>query len=188
MSSARPLPRALLDANVLYSQFVRDVLLHLAAERLFTPLWTDRIQREWTEALLTSRPELRDRLRRTVEMMARTFPYAHVAAYAAHEEALAEVDAKDRHVAAAAVRAGASHLVTFNLRDFPPRALEPFGVRPVHPDEFVCTILTPDPDYVRAVLDQHRTGLQRPPYTPAEYRAAFIRAGLVESAKYLPEE
>jgi hypothetical protein len=40
-------------------------------------------------------------------------------------------------VLAAAVRANVEVLVTFNLRDFPAPALEPFDIIAVHPDEFL---------------------------------------------------
>jgi hypothetical protein len=35
------------------------------------------------------------------------------------------------------------------------------------------------------VLERHRAALARPPYSPAEYRAAFIAAGLKRSAERL---
>jgi len=46
-------------------------------------------------------------------------------------------DPKDRHVLAAAVRANAEVIVTFNLRDFPEPALKPYDILTVHPDDFL---------------------------------------------------
>ena len=54
--------------------------------------------------------------------------------------ALAENDAKDRHVLAAAIRAQAEVIVTFNPRHFPTAALEPWGIVAVHPADYLITL------------------------------------------------
>jgi hypothetical protein len=56
----RPIPdrvSALLDANVLYPFLVRDVLLSLADAGLYRPLWTDKINDEWSSHLIEQSPE-----------------------------------------------------------------------------------------------------------------------------------
>lgn len=54
-------------------------------------------------------------------------------------------DADDRHVLAAAICGHADAIVTFNLADFPPAALAPFGVEALHPDDFLLNQLDLDP-------------------------------------------
>ena len=44
---------------------------------------------------------------------------------------------KARHVLAAAVRANAEVIVTFNLADFPEQALKAYDIAAIHPDEFL---------------------------------------------------
>ena len=61
-------------------------------------------------------------------------------------------DPDDRHVLAAALRAGAEEIVTFNLRDFPPAILGPLGVAAWHPDEFVCALLVRSPEGVAGAV------------------------------------
>jgi hypothetical protein len=39
---------AILDANVLYPQLIRDTLLSLAVERLYHARWSATIHAEWT--------------------------------------------------------------------------------------------------------------------------------------------
>ena len=46
-------------------------------------------------------------------------------------------DPKDRHVLAAAIRANAEVLVTFNTTDFPGHSTEQYDIEVVHPDEFL---------------------------------------------------
>lgn len=46
-------------------------------------------------------------------------------------------DANDRHVLAAAIKAGAQVIVTRNLKDFSAGVLQPWGVDAKSPDDFV---------------------------------------------------
>lgn len=177
---------AVLDANVLYSAFLRDVLLRLAAADLFRPYWSERIHEEWTRNLLAHRPDLSpSRIARTRASMDAYFPSALVASHEAFEEVFKGVAPEDRHVAAAARTAGAEYIVTQNVRDFPSDALRPHGINAVSTDEFVRTLIKQDITSTRAALEAHRLGLRHPPLDPEEYRAAFILNGLSRSAALL---
>jgi hypothetical protein len=46
-------------------------------------------------------------------------------------------DAKDAHVLADAIKAGAQVIVTFDKRDFSREALEEFDIEAQHPDDFI---------------------------------------------------
>lgn len=180
---------AVLDANVLYSAFGRDVLLRLAAAGLYRPLWTARIEAEWTGALLASRPDLTPaQLARTCAAMARAFPDAEVTGYEGLGADLRLPDPDDRHVLAAAVATEAGEVVTWNLSDFPKAVLRPLGVEAVSPDAFVSSMLEANPDRVAAALRAHRTELHSPPLTAAEYLGHMERAGLVTAANALRPE
>lgn len=58
-----------LDACVLYPAPLRDVLLSLVSAGMFGARWTVRIQEEWQRNLLQNRPELKESIPRTVELM-----------------------------------------------------------------------------------------------------------------------
>ena len=170
---------AVLDANVLYGAFSRDVLLRLAAAGLYRPRWTARIEAEWVAALLAARPDLApERLARTCAAMARAFPDAEVTGVEEIEADLVLPDPDDRHVLAAAVESEASEIVTWNLRDFPKAALRPLGIEAVSPDTFVGSMAEADPGRVAEVLRQHRAGLRQPPLTAVKYLRHLERAGL----------
>ncbi len=139
-------PVAVYDANVLFSSGLRDLLLEFADQDIVVAHWTDEIHDEWTRNLLAARPDLNARsVARTRRVMDDTFPLARVTGYEHLIPTLALPDPDDRHVLAAAVHAGATRIVTFNLRDFPPAVLAAHGVAAVHPDAFVAQLLAASP-------------------------------------------
>lgn len=126
---------ALLDTNVLYGALLNDYLLWLADRGLFRPLWSDDILNELDRNLLKNgeQPEL---VAKRINAMRSYFPDALVTGYGSLIEAMT-CHPKDRHVLAAAVRANAEVLVTFNLKDFPPECVSAYEVEILHPDEFL---------------------------------------------------
>jgi hypothetical protein len=180
-----------LDANVLYPAFLRDVLLRLAFEGLFQPCWSDRVQEEWMRSLLARRPDLtRERLMHTRRQMERAFPGASVGEATSsddmkHADVPSLPDPDDDHVLLSALEAGASHIATFNLRDFPTDVLGPLGVQAVHPDDLLRSFLQEHTQRTLGVIRSHRALLQRPPLSPQGYVRLFINAGLTESASIL---
>ena len=70
---------AVLDANVLFPQYLCDLMLSLAETELFQPRWSDFIHDEWMRNLFKTFPELEiSRIKRRREMMDRAFPDASV--------------------------------------------------------------------------------------------------------------
>lgn len=51
---------------------------------------------------------------------------------------------------AAAIHARASVILTFNLRDFPDEALSPWGVRALHPLDYLITLYEMDAKQIMA--------------------------------------
>ncbi|MDQ2641737.1 MAG: PIN domain-containing protein [Pseudomonadota bacterium] len=115
---------AVLDANVLNSYPLTCVLLELAEARLCRPIWSTDIHNEWITAVLEKRPEIpRAALERRRDAMDEALPDACVGGYNRLIPALELPDPDDRHVFAAAIRAKAQVIVTFNERDFPAQVL-----------------------------------------------------------------
>jgi hypothetical protein len=90
-------------------------------------------------------------------------------------------DPGDRHVLAAAIRAGAGVIVTYNLRHFPPDKLEPFGIEAQHPDDFIVHLLDLSTPAVCRAFRHDRERLKRPPMTVSEWLAPLERAQLPQS-------
>ena len=71
-------------------------------------------------------------------------------------------------MSALAVHVEAAVIVTSNLRDFPTRDCEPYGVEALSPDEFLAGIADADPSAVRDALAAVSARRQRPPITTGE--------------------
>jgi hypothetical protein len=96
-------------------------------------------------------------------------------------------DEKDRHVLAAAIRSGASVIVTCNLADFPRESLREFGVEAQHPDEFILNLLDLAPGLVIEAAENHRQSLKNPPKTVEEYLTMLESQGLTQTTSVLRE-
>lgn len=177
---------AFLDANVLYGARLRSLVLFLAQTKLFRARWSDRVHDEWIGNLLQNRPDLKPAdLARTRQMMDESVLDALVTGYAPLVDAMVLPDPDDRHVLAAAVVCKASCIVTFNIADFPPDRLAPYGLHAVHPDDFLLDIESIDPsafaDAVREDLNHYRA----PPLDLPEYVVALRKAGVPRIAEQI---
>ena len=176
---------AVLDANVLYPFLVRDVLLSFADAGLYRPLWTDRINEEWSSNLIEKFPEKEAQIKAAIRVMNGAFPEALVRQHEGLIEALQLPDIDDRHVLAAAIRGGAKVIVTENLKDFPSMILDQYGLYALTADEFVLNALESRPaDAVRA-LERMRLRYANPPYDPEQLLQAMLRCGLARTVAFL---
>jgi predicted nucleic acid-binding protein len=179
---------AVLDANVLYSLPLTSVLLELAEARLYRPIWSEDIHAEWIRAVRRTRPDIApEKLARRRAAMDEALPDACVAGYGRLVGALELPDPGDRHVLAAAIRARAQVIVTFNEKHFPAEVLAEFDLRTQHPDTFLRHLIDLAPSVVRARLVNAAGVLRRPPMTMEEYIAMIERQSLPESAAALRE-
>lgn len=145
---------ALLDTCVLYPRYLRDVLLNMAEDELYAPLWSAEILTELRRNLACKDdPANVDGM---IGAVRHAFPDAEVIDFE-HLTPTMTNHPKDRHVLAAAVYAEADLLVTANLKDFP-RSLR--GLRVVSPDAFLLSF---DPDAVITTLRRTVKDYRRPP-------------------------
>jgi predicted nucleic acid-binding protein len=143
---------ALLDANVLWSAAVRDTILRAVRADSFRPAWTQRILEEVGRSLLRERPHLTPaQIDYVIDTLTRQFPEALVDGYDDLIPAMRN-HAGDRHVLAAAVRAGASVIVTSNLAHFDEASRKPYDIDLQTPDEFLCHLWHLSPETVARVL------------------------------------
>jgi hypothetical protein len=179
---------AVYDACVLYSAFLRDFLVWLAIrgeqQAVFRAKWTGRIHREWIRAVREQRPDIPlSNLMRTRRLMDQSVRGCRVRGYRRWVPRLTLPDPDDRHVLAAALACVADVIVTFNLSDFPPAVLNPFGITAEPPDNFVIR-LAPSGIVVSAAA-AHRASCSRPAFSPAEYLDALHRNHMHATAAML---
>ncbi|MFI5589360.1 putative toxin-antitoxin system toxin component, PIN family [Amycolatopsis sp. NPDC051758] len=166
-----PFP-ALLDANVLIPLNTADLLLRLAEADTFCMLWSEQILDEIERNLVSQLGRTPEQAQRRVATMRVVFPDAMVTGYEPLIGAMTN-DEKDRHVLAAAVRANADVIVTFNLKDSPSAALAPYDITAVAPDDFLLDQLELYPHRTLDCLYGLVFARQRPPLQLAEFLARF---------------
>ncbi|MFD1797519.1 PIN domain-containing protein [Paracoccus aurantiacus] len=140
---------AVLDANVLFPTVLREILCGTAVSGLFTPVWSERILREWTHAAGKLGAQDAEIARAEAALLREQFPQALTPGDEERARGFDLPDPADLHVLAAALETGADLVVTMNLRDFPPRAL-PAGLQAIHPDAFLTRLWAQHPDRVTA--------------------------------------
>jgi predicted nucleic acid-binding protein len=155
------------DANVLYSIELTDLLLTFASHRLVRIHWSPTILDEVRRNLAKRADLSPEAIAYRVDRMNLAVPGALDEA----PESLIEVmpiNEHDRHVLALAVHVEADTIVTFNLRDFSASACEPYGVEAVDPDSFEVAVAESDPSRVQVTLSDIARRRTRPPMTVHE--------------------
>ena len=126
------------DACVLYPAALRDFLMQLALADIYQAKWTNDIHEEWIRNVLKQRVDiLRAQLDSVKEMMNECASDALIFDYESLIDSLVLPDKNDRHVLAAAIRANVSVIVTYNLKDFPKKIRNQYGIEAQYPDEFI---------------------------------------------------
>lgn len=174
------------DASVLYPNTLRDLLIRIAQAGLVQAKWTEEILDEVFRNLEANRPDLDpDKLSRTRKLIVRSVRDCLVKGYEPLIKAIQLPDPDDRHVLAAAIKSHAQVIVTHNLRDFPPGALEPWSVEAKDPDAFVFDQIDLRKSIVYGTVLQIADSRRKPPETVSDVLAQLERAGLVESVAAL---
>ena len=179
-------PTVVLDANVLFPAPVRDLYVRLAIAGVVRARWTEQILDETFRNILRVRPELDpSSLARTRLLMNRAVRDVMVVGFEHRIDTLDLPDADDRHVLAAAIECEADYIVTWNLRDFPSKALEGHGLTALSPDALLAMLATTNRHAVSAALTRQAGALKNPPMTVDSLRTVLTNNGLTESMALL---
>lgn len=179
MTASVPKTVAVLDACVLYPPSLRDLLMWLATVLIYEPRLSEEIHAEWTRNVLSDNSAVTPaQLDRTRQLMNQATPNCLVSGYERRLSSLSLPDEGDRHVLAAAIEAGASVIVTYNLSDFPNSVLRGYGIQALHPDMFLSALFDHDAELFLHGVQAHRASLKNPPKTAQDYLAALRITGL----------
>ena len=86
-----------------------------------------------------------------------------------------------------ALAGGASLIVTFNLKDFPPDQLKRYSLSAQHPDDFIFDLLDLHAARVCEAAANHRRALKNPPKTADEYLDTLLKQGRTQTVGQLRE-
>lgn len=160
--------------------------MQLALTDLYRAKWTNRIHEEWMRNLLKNRPDLqRSQLERVRDLMNAHVRDCLVADFESLEADLLLPDWDDRHVLAAAIKARAQVIVTFNLEDFPDQVLKALGLESQHPDRFIGHLIDRAPESVIGAAKICRLRLRNPPLDSARYLDCLERQHLPLTVEFL---
>lgn len=174
------------DACVMYPAPLRSLLMYLALSGQFRARWSEDIHREWIRNLLLNRPDLtKESLERVRMLMDSHVPGALVTGYEGLIPGINLPDLDDRHVVAAGIQTRAEAIVTFNLKDFPDSALEPYNLKAIHPDDFITDLMELNISAVLEAVRRHRGSLKRPPLTASDYLDCLLKQRLPETVSRL---
>jgi predicted nucleic acid-binding protein len=174
------------DANVLYPNALRDLLIRVAQAGMVQAKWTHQILDETFRNVLENSPHLDpEKIERTRSLMLAAIREGLVLGYEPLIEVLDLPDPDDRHVLATAIKARAQTIVTFNLKDFPEDRLSTWQVEAQHPDDFVLDLIDLKKTTVFGAVQRMADSTKNPPLTVDEVLTRLYRCGLIESVDAL---
>lgn len=152
---------ATLDACTLMSPIIRPLLLRLATQGVFVPIWSEHIGLEWRRNAARIWDIDAEFLMAQWQAMRNAFPQADPGPSEIYTTGLRASDPKDWHVIATALAAKArcglqrtpeSIVVTWNLRDFNRPELRRLGLSLASPDDFLVRLANAHPVAMRQAL------------------------------------
>lgn len=175
----------LYDSNVLYPNTVRDLLIRLAQHGIVQAKWTELILDEMEAALRRNDvgdDEKRAELRRRMNGAVRD---CIVNGYEPLIEGLKLPDPNDRHVLAAAIKAGAQVIVTDNSKDFPSECLAEWDIEQKTADDFVMDLIDLDDRVVYGCVMEIVSSRRQKPVTFDDVLGQLERSQLIGSVSML---
>lgn len=162
---------------------MRECLLAVAGQGLFTPLWSDRIFGEWLRAAARFGPQSEAEALAAIARVNDLFPKAVVKPQPGLESRLHLPDDNDLHVLAVAIAGNADAIVTLNAKDFPRATLSAEGLQRRDPDGLLWELWSHHPAVVEAALDQVRNTASRLSGEEKSLKPLLKRAKLTRLAR-----
>lgn len=177
MSQASP-PRAVLDADIIYSRVLHELMGRVADDlRLLDLAWSEDLLAEASRSLAEKKGLAVEVAARWVDYLPRSFPGGKTDVTRAADvdiDALTD-DPDDRHICALAIASRATYLFTHD-RGYLREHLRGHGVEVIAPDPFLVTAFDADSEGFVEIVELQAAGWAggRP---VSELLAAFERAG-----------
>ncbi|WP_187431010.1 hypothetical protein ROLI_022380 [Roseobacter fucihabitans] len=177
--------KIVIDTCVLYPTVMREMVLGVAKQGAFEPVWSERILEEWARAAIKLGPTGEAQARGEIALLRAGWPKAEAAAVPHVQALLWLPDADDIHVLAVAVATSSDAIMTLNAKDFPRDVLTEEGLERVDPDGYLHRIWQDDPGPVAEVAQAVLSEARRLSGKDWEMRALLKKARLPRLAKAL---
>ncbi|MGA8744324.1 MAG: PIN domain-containing protein [Solirubrobacterales bacterium] len=156
MSQADP-PRAVLDADIIYSRVLHDLMGRVADDlRLLDLVWSEELLAEARRSLIGKKGLAEEVAVRWVDYLPRNFPTGATKI----EEGTMQIDLDaltddpdDHHVCALAIASGADYLFTHD-RGYLRKGLQQHGIEVTAPDPFLTAAFEADHQELLGVLER----------------------------------
>lgn len=176
--------KCVLDTNVIYPLWTRDLLLWFAHVDLYSPKWSENICSEWLNVMIRKGLDSQSAHKRANSINL-AFPDALVENYHSLIPNLELPDIDDRHVLAAAIKTNAHLIITNNLKDFPNEYLAQFGLKAKSPDDFLTDLIDLNPEKAIEAFRKLVLNKKNPPLDQFDVLDILRRNNLKNVADYL---
>ncbi len=169
-----------LDTCVLLSNVLRRVLLRLAAQGCFIPVWSERIGKEWCRNAARIWGVPSEDVMAQWAALQQAFPQANQGDVTRFESGLQRSDPKDWHVIAAGRSAKGRHpghtaaIVTRNIKDFNRTELRGYGMTLFEPDDLLVRFHQAFRPHMQALVPRIPL-LAAPPGQPPESLETILK-------------
>ncbi|MFK7879369.1 RSP_2648 family PIN domain-containing protein [Roseobacter sp.] len=177
--------RIVIDACVLYPTIMREMVVGVAQQGAFEPLWSARILEEWARAARKLGPTGEMQARSEIAILRANWPNAEASAAPHLEARLWLPDENDIHVLATAISTSSDAIMTMNAKDFPRNALAEESLERVDPDGYLHRLWQHQPDPVSNVATRVLAQARELSGEAWEMRALLKKARLPRLAKAL---
>lgn len=152
----------LLDTNVLFSFYLRDLILTLAESQIIDFKWSDVIKLELILSLVKTKTMSDSKALELVRTIDETFPFATISVYKDPKIKYGCSDADDEHIFHAAIVGSCKSVVTFNTSDFPINAKSKYGIEIINPDNYLTRLYETHPTLINKAIDSILSGYTKP--------------------------
>ena len=175
--------KVLLDTNVLFSFYLRDLILSLAESQTIDFKWSDAIKFELISSLVKTETMSNIKALELVRTIDDTFPFATVSTSEDSKIKYGCSDADDEHIFHAGVVSSCQSIVTFNISDFPFNAKSEHGIEIISPDDYLTRIYDSDPEAIDKAINSLLSGYTRPEISFDQYCEVLARLNCGQFAK-----
>jgi predicted nucleic acid-binding protein len=173
-----------LDTNVIYPIIIRDILFWFAYYDLYTPKWSEDIFDEWKNIMI-KKGITEEEVNKRINNANNAFPDALVHNYKSIIDIIQLPDKKDCHVLAAAIKTNASLIVTNNIKHFPEKYLQSFGLKAKTADDFLTDIIDLNPKQAIHAFKEMVLNKKNPLQDEWKVLDLLKKASLINTAKCL---